>query len=219
MEPDTLPSTSQSQEGLPKRKQLLFPSAKQAETVQRSEIAPKSEPSPTPLPVSEAPLRYLGIKTNLVAWAGTVMNIAVDVQVGRSVSVELPLLWCPWYISDEHAVRTFIVQPEARYWLARPGKGHFFGLHAHLGWFNVKWNRDRYQDTDRPLLGAGISYGYLLPLGCHWAGEFTLGAGYANMKYDTYYNIGNGARIDTRAKNYWGITRVGISVAYRFNLK
>ena len=81
------------------------------------------------------------------------------------------------------------------------------------------WNRDRYQDADRPLLGAGVSYGYLLPLGGHWAGEFTLGAGYANMKYDTYYNIDNGARIDTRTKNYWGITRMGFSIVYRFNLK
>ena len=82
-------------------------------------------------------------------------------------------------------MKTFTLQPEARYWLSKPGSGHFFGLHAHVGWFNVKWNRDRYQDADRPLLGAGVSYGYLLPLGGHWAGEFTLGAGYANMKYDT----------------------------------
>lgn len=163
--------------------------------------------------------RYVAVKTNLAAWAGTVVNLAADVQVSEHVSVELPVLWCPWYVSDKHAVKTFTIQPEGRYWLARPGEGHFFGVHAHIGWFNVKWNRDRYQDTSRPLLGAGISYGYLLPLGEHWAGEFTLGAGYANMKYDTYYNIGNGARIDTRTKNYWGITRVGISVVYRFNLK
>lgn len=163
--------------------------------------------------------RYLGVKTNLAAWAGTIMNVAADVQVGRHWSVELPVLWCPWYISDKHAVKTFTIQPEGRYWLGKPGEGHFFGVHAHVGWFNVKWNRDRYQDTDRPLLGAGISYGYLLPFTEHWAGEFTLGAGYANMRYDTYYNIGNGARIDTRTKNYWGITRVGISVVYRFNLK
>ena len=163
--------------------------------------------------------RYVAVKTNLAAWAGTIMNLAADVQVSEHFSVELPVLWCPWYVSDKHAVKTFTIQPEGRYWLARPGEGHFFGVHAHVGWFNVKWNRDRYQDTSRPLLGAGISYGYLLPLGEHWAGEFTLGAGYANMKYNTYYNIGNGARIDTRTKNYWGITRVGISVVYRFNLK
>ena len=173
------------------------------------------------LPVSSlsASGRYLGVKTNLAAWAGTILNIAADVQVAQHVSVELPVLWCPWYVSNRHAVKTFTLQPEARYWLAKPGGGHFFGIHAHMGWFNVKWNNNRYQDTDRPLLGAGISYGYLLPFNEHWAGEFTLGAGYANMRYDTYYNIDNGARIDTRTKNYWGITRVGISVVYRFNIK
>ena len=172
----------------------------------------------TPETASSSP-RYLAVKTNLAAWAGTIMNLAVDVQVSEHFSVELPVLWCPWYVSSEHAIKTFTVQPEARYWLSKPGKGHFFGVHAHVGWFNVKWNRDRYQDTERPLLGAGISYGYLLPFNEHWAGEFTLGAGYANMRYDTWYNIDNGARIDTRTKNYWGITRVGLSVVYRFNLK
>ena len=163
--------------------------------------------------------RYLGVKTNIAAWAGTILNVAADVQVSEHISVELPILWCPWHISSKHAVKTFTIQPEARYWLSKPGEGHFFGVHAHVGWFNVRWNRDRYQDTGRPLLGAGISYGYLLPFNAHWAGEFTLGAGYANMRYDTYYNMDNGARIDTRTKNYWGITRVGISVVYRFNLK
>ena len=172
----------------------------------------------TPETASSSP-RYVAVKTNLAAWAGTIMNLAADVQVSKHFSVELPILWCPWYVSDKHAVKTFTIQPEARYWLSKPGAGHFFGVHAHVGWFNVKWNRNRYQDTSRPLLGAGISYGYLLPFNAHWAGEFTLGAGYANMRYDTYYNIDNGARIDTRTKNYWGITRVGLSVVYRFNLK
>ena len=170
--------------------------------------------------VPETPAsRYIAVKTNLAAWAGTIVNIAADVQVGRHISVELPVLWCPWYASGEHAVKTFTIQPEGRWWLSHPGEGHFFGVHAHMGWYSVKWKRDRYQDTGRPMLGAGISYGYLLPFNAHWAGEFTLGAGYANTRYDTYYNIDNGARIDTRTKNYWGITRVGISVVYRFYLK
>lgn len=187
----------------------------------KSDLERTDQPMQTDKSVSapQTSSRYVVVKTNLAAWAGTIMNLAADVQVSEHFSVELPVLWCPWYVSDKHAVKTFTIQPEARYWLSKPGKGHFFGVHAHVGWFNVKWNRDRYQDTDRPLLGAGISYGYLLPFNAHWAGEFTLGAGYANMRYDTYYNIDNGARIDTRTKNYWGITRVGLSVVYRFNLK
>jgi len=199
--------------------------AEQQATPVQQEV--KSDPERTDQPMQtdksvsapQTSSRYVAVKTNLAAWAGTIMNLAADVQVSEHFSVELPVLWCPWYVSDKHAVKTFTIQPEARYWLSKPGKGHFFGVHAHVGWFNVKWNRDRYQDTDRPLLGAGISYGYLLPFNEHWAGEFTLGAGYANMRYDTYYNIDNGARIDTRTKNYWGITRVGLSVVYRFNLK
>ena len=187
----------------------------------KSDLERTDQPMQTDKSVSapQTSSRYVAVKTNLAAWAGTIMNLAADVQVSEHFSVELPVLWCPWYVSDKHAVKTFTIQPEARYWLSKPGKGHFFGVHAHVGWFNVKWNRDRYQDTDRPLLGAGISYGYLLPFNAHWAGEFTLGAGYANMRYDTYYNIDNGARIDTRTKYYWGITRVGLSVVYRFNLK
>lgn len=96
------------------------------------------------------------------------------------------------------------------------GEGHFFGLHAHAAWFNLKWEDTRYQSEQYPLLGAGISYGYKLPFSEHWGAEFTLGAGYANMKYNTYYNIENGAKLDTRKRNYWGITRVGASLIYRF---
>ncbi len=175
----------------------------------------------TSLPAQTQPeesTRYLGVKTNLAAWAGAILNIAADLQVSEHLSVELPLQWCPWHTNNRHAVKTFLLQPEGRYWLSAPGTGHFFGLHAHLGWFNVKWDRDRYQNRNRPLLGAGVSYGYLLPISGQWAGEFTLGAGYANTRYDTFYNIHNGARIDTRTKDYWGITRVGISLVYRFNL-
>ena len=147
----------------------------------KSDLERTDQPMQTDKSVSapQTSSRYVAVKTNLAAWAGTIMNLAADVQVSEHFSVELPVLWCPWYVSDKHAVKTFTIQPEARYWLSKPGKGHFFGVHAHVGWFNVKWNRDRYQDTDRPLLGAGISYGYLLPFNAHWAGEFTLGAGYA----------------------------------------
>ena len=163
--------------------------------------------------------RYLALKTNIAAWAVTALNAGIEIQAGRHFTVDLPLSWCPWDISHDCAARFFLVQPEARYWLDRPGKGHLVGLHLHAGWFNVKWRHDRYQDTSRPLLGAGISYGYALPLGERWGAEFSIGGGYASMKHDTYYNITNGARIDTRSRDYWGITRVGINLVYKFNLK
>lgn len=66
----------------------------------------------------------------------------------------------------------------------------------------------------------GLSYGYVLPFARHWAAEFTVGAGYVHTKYDTYYNIPNGARFEKgRAYNYWGLTKVGINLLYRFGNK
>lgn len=161
--------------------------------------------------------RYIAIKNNLAYQAVAVSNLAVEVQCSQHISVEFPLIWSFWDMEREHGIRTFALQPEARLWTGNEvGRGHFFGLHAHIAWFNVKWNDNRYQSNDRPLLGAGVSYGYKLPLGAHWGAELSLGVGYANMKYDTYYNIENGAKIDTRIRNYWGVTRLGLSLVYRF---
>lgn len=161
--------------------------------------------------------RYLALKTNVLYDACTLLNLAVEMQVHKKITVELPLTCSLWDLGSEHGVRTVALQPEARWWIGNEaGRGYFVGLHAHVAWFNVKWNDNRYQDVDRPLLGAGLSYGYKLPLSEHWGAEFTLGLGYANMKYNTYYNIDNGALLDTRVRHYWGVTRVGASLVYRF---
>ena len=160
--------------------------------------------------------RYMALKSNIAYDAAGLPNLAFEMQFSKHISVELPVICSFWDISQKHAVRTVAIQPEGRWWLKQLGAGHFFGVHAHVAWFNVKWQKDRYQNTDRPLLGAGVSYGYLLPLSKHWGAEFSLGAGYAHIKYNTYYNIDNGAQIGTETRNYWGITRVGLSLSYRF---
>lgn len=179
----------------------------------QKKVAEKPKKEPRQKKVSG---RYMALKTNIAYDAIAVPNLAFEIQCSKHISVELPVMFSGWDISSEHAVRTFAIQPEGRWWLKKAGTGHFFGVHAHMALFNVKWDENRYQNTGRPLLGAGVSYGYKLPFSRHWGAEFTLGAGYANMKYDTYYNIDNGAKIETKSRNYWGITRVGLSLSYHF---
>lgn len=161
---------------------------------------------------------YISVKTNAVAWATVMPNAAIDVQCHPHLSIEIPVAWSPWHLGAKRGIKHVVFQPECRWWLEKPGEGHFFGVHAHVGWFNLKWERDRYQDAQCPLWGAGIAYGYLMPLsGTRWAGEFTIGAGYARIRYDRFYNLSNGARIDTASRNYLGITRIGISLVYRLS--
>ena len=167
--------------------------------------------------VSVSDRRYMALKTNIAYDAIGVLNLDYEVQVHSRMTVDIPVMWSLWDAKPDKALRIAAIQPELRWWMGQEtGKGHFFGLHAHVGWYNLKWDDRRYQDTGRPLVGAGLSYGYKLPLSEHWGAEFTVGFGYANMKYDTYYNIDNGAQIDTRIRHYWGPTKVGASLVYRF---
>lgn len=170
---------------------------------------------PQPTPAKSHP--FVALKTNVPFLAAVVQNLALEVQVHKHISVDFPVMWSISDIERKHGLRTIAFQPEGRWWLKSVGEGgHFFGVHAHAAWFNLKWEENRYQTEQRPLAGAGVSYGYRLPLGEHWGAEFNVGFGYANMKYNTYYNIENGAYIDTRIRNYWGITRAGLSLVYRF---
>lgn len=182
----------------------------------KKKAAPKRKPEARKKRKPETSARYIALKTNVPMLAIDVKNISFEIQTGKKVSLELPVMLNFSDQSDKHALRTIAFQPEARWWMAKPGKGHYLGAHAHVAWFNMKWDDRRYQSVDRPLLGAGLSYGYKVNFGSHWGAEFNIGAGYANMRYDTFYNIDKGARLNTRQRHYWGITRLGALLVYRF---
>ena len=157
------------------------------------------------------------IKTNVAYLAATVANLGVEFAFGKHYSVDLPMIYSPYTVSRTFRLRFLAVQPEFRYWFGTPMKGHFFGAHLNIGAFNISVDKHtRYQSPDG-FYGAGVSYGYVLPFARHWGAEFTVGAGYIHTKYDAYYNISNGARYEKGIPyNYWGLTKVGINLVYRF---
>lgn len=183
----------------------------------QQKVTEKRNKKPTKIKATETRNRYNAIKTNIAYDAIGILNLGYEIQVHRKMTLDIPIMWSFWDAKREHSIRTVALQPELRWWMNdETGKGHFFGFQTNLAWFNLKWNENRYQDTGRPLMGAGLTYGYKLPLGNNWGAEFNIGLGYVNMKYNTYYNIENGALINTRLRHYWGPTRLGLSLAYRF---
>lgn len=160
------------------------------------------------------------IKSNALYLAAGVTNIGGEYAFHHHWSVDLPLVYSPYTLARTYRMRFLYIQPEARYWLDRPMKGHFFGVHLHAGVFNVSLdNKNRYQ-SEKGFHGAGISYGYAMPLSRRWSMEFTVGVGYAFTKYCTYYNVPNGLRYEKdRPYNYWGLTKLGLNFVYRFGDK
>lgn len=160
--------------------------------------------------------RYWALKTNLPLDAVAIQNLSLEVGLHDHWSISFPVIWSVSEFKKSKSARGLAFQPECRWWMDEVGSGHFLGMHTHFAWYNVKWKDDRYQSGKRPLMGVGVNYGYTLPLTNHLRAECTIGAGYANMKYDTYYNVDNGSLIDTRINHYWGITQAGLSLVYVF---
>lgn len=158
------------------------------------------------------------LKTNGLLWVGaTIPNITCEFRPHSHIAVDLGLWWCPWKLSDKYSLKIAAILPEARWYLSEEDKGHFFDLHLSCAWYNLRWKDNRYQDAHFPLLGAGIGYGFRFRFNENWGMELGLGLGYLNMKYDTYYNIENGAYIDTRRTSYFGIDRASVSIVYSFS--
>ncbi|MCH5240747.1 MAG: DUF3575 domain-containing protein [Muribaculaceae bacterium] len=156
----------------------------------------------------------LSLRSNLLPWVLTIPNIGAEYLINDKWSVAFDVLYCPWKISDKFSVKSVALLPEGRWWIKKCRKGSFLNIHLNIAWFNVRANRYRYQDSNRPLFGAGIGYGYHLEINKRWGIEFEIGAGMANMRYDRFYNVKNGALKDTRVTTYWGIDRAGIIFTY-----
>ena len=163
----------------------------------------------------------IAIKNNLLFDALLVANLGVEISPWEHWSLDLPVWYSPYNISSTRNIRLLGIQPEIRWWSREAMKGHFIGLHTHVLGFNIALNDyARYQDPNHALWGMGLSYGYALSLGKseHWGLEFTLGAGFANYRYDAYRNEDNGPKFKSGSDRYWGITRAGITLSYKWIL-
>lgn len=169
---------------------------------------------------TEEKLPILGVKTNALFLFAGVANAGVEARIGKHFSFDFPVVYSPYTIKNNYRLRALAFQPEFRFWFKGYTEGHFLGLTGNFAWFNIALsNNNRYQDSaDRPLMGAGISYGYSWKILPSLSLEFTIGAGYANIHYDVFYNVENGIQYNSGVKNYWGLTKAGISVVYIINI-
>lgn len=181
--------------------------------------------------LSSAALRAqtVGVKTNIVGDALSNVTLGAEVAVAPQWTLEAYGSYNGWTLSHGRHWKHFLFQPAARYWLCEKFSGHFFGLHAHTGKFNVggfdgrfnwlgtnmhKIAHDRYQGW---LLGLGVSYGYAFVLSRHWNAEAEIGLGWAYTKFDRF-DCHNCSRLEDRGKhhNYVGPTKAALNLVYVF---
>lgn len=166
---------------------------KEAARVAENVSEPMGERRADTLATAQAlsPLRpLLAIKTNLLFDLALAPNLELEIPLGRRWSLSGEFLF-PWWLIDHHkyCFQSLAGGLEARLWLGNrtarsPLRGHFAGLYAEGGMYDLQWKKRGYQGDY--FVTAGVSYGYSLPLGRHWNLEFSLGVGALYTPYRRY---------------------------------
>lgn len=169
----------------------------------------------------------LHLKTNAVGVSLLMANTAIEADVAKHWSVNLPVYYSAWnYIKPTIKFRTFSIYPEVRYWLSSNNDGLFLDAHLGLAYYNYAFDGPiRYQDyrMKTPAIGGGIGVGYRLPLSKNkrWKLEFAIGAGVYPIYYDLFHNTPNvkeGLLIESQKKIYFGIDQAEITFSYAFDI-
>ncbi len=148
------------------------------------QVEPEIESQTSKLSEQNIKTNNFTLRTNLLYWAGGMMNIGVEYKKAESNFGFLvnggysPFGNTNW----NHSLGGWFVAPEVRYHLPR-NKQWFVGAQFLAGGYNIKLS-----DTGRQgsVISGGVMGGYRLTLSDTFDMDFTLGLGYGHFEYDTY---------------------------------
>jgi len=170
----------------------------------------------------------VALKNNLLYDAALTPNAGVEIGLSPKWTLELTGQLNAWTVKGRRW-KHWAVQPSARYWFCDRFAGHFVGVHAHGGQYNIggfngrlhflgtdlrKLAGGRYQGW---FVGGGISYGYAWILNRHWNLEAEIGVGYSYTRYDRFRCAGCGKKVEEdKPHHYVGPTKAAINIVYLF---
>ena len=168
----------------------------------------------------------LALKTNLLFDAALMPNVEIEVPVGKRWSVNGEYAF-PWWQFDrgKYCMQVLMGGLEGRYWLGRKSRedrevltGHFLGLYAGGGKYDLQWGEKGYQGEF--FIAAGVSYGWATRIARHLHLEFNIGIGLLRTDYRHYHARDNYQTLlwQENGKYTWfGPTKAKISLVWLLN--
>ena len=169
----------------------------------------------------------IAVKTNLLPDLALSPNLGIEIGLAPRWSLDATGEFNLWTVNDRKW-KHWLVQPEVRYWFCDRFVKSFVGVHAIGAQYNVGnipndlriFGKDFSQLSDYRFqgwaAGAGVAYGYAIPLGVHWNLELEIGAGYVYTKYDKYECKDCGKKVDSGDVHYVGPTKAAVNLVYLF---
>ena len=138
---------------------------------------------------------YMSLRTNMLYDLGLVPNIGADFYLSKNFSLSAFWTYAWWKTDRKHWYwRTYGGDVALRYWFgkaaaAKPLTGHHIGIYAQALTYDFEFGNKGYMAGqpggnifDQANLGAGIEYGYSLPIAPRLNLDFTASVGYMGGK-------------------------------------
>lgn len=171
---------------------------------------------------------WFSVKTNLLYDIGTFINYSIEVPMFKHYSVVINHV-CPWWLTKNNIFcnQTLILGGDIKYWFneyseSRVFTGHSIGLYTLSGKSDLQWKTSLcYQSK---FYSIGLTYTYAISLNKYINLEFSIGAGFANIKYQHYkpsidYSILYRDIDKVGELNYFGLTRAEINLVIPIIIK
>ena len=158
-------------------------------------VAPEV-PEVQSVPEPDAPAAgnmWLAVKSNLLYDSLTMLNVELEVPVGRRMSVMVEDVFPWWNIGNKYCLQHWEMGAEARFWFTpwasrseEKLRGFFAGVYGMSALFDFQW--DTSLDYQGEYWSAGVVGGWCKPIGRkkNMNLELSLGLGYAHVPYQHY---------------------------------
>ena len=169
----------------------------------------ENAPAPEPKPV-------LALKTNLLLDAASVVNLGLELPLGKRFSIGADV-YCPWWRNSgaDVTIQMFGADLEARYWFGdrerrKKMTGFFAGVYAGAGYFDFQFGRltdGKGMQSDFFFTG-GLCAGYTHAISRSLRLEYSLGVGYYHCNFREYISVKDTKFGDIKAIEYpWDTKR------------
>lgn len=192
--------------------------AEVVESVVVAETVPVEEAVASDESLKRTPLYRFAIKTNVLYDALLMPNVDFEWRINDywSVLAEVNVAW--WHKESAHKYyQIAMATPEVRRWFngSERWKGWFAGAFAGGGKYDLENGGTGYHGEGYM---AGLSGGYMWPIGKSFLVEASLGVGYMYSRYKEYTpRDGHYLYQRTKSLNYFGPLKAKVSIGWRFN--
>ena len=164
-------------------------------------------------------VQTFALKTNLLSDVVLTPSLGVEVSMSKHFSLNLSGSYMPFRLNRNHYWRTFLVQPETRYWFKESFKSVFLGAAYQYRGFNLgglPFSHLKDSRSQGHMQGCGITCGWQFSLSRRWSLEPSIVLGWSHLHW-THYDAPDSDIVDSWWKaDYVGPLDIGLYLVYAF---